>query len=348
MEGTILLLILAVKIITGLAFLAVYFRGYRKSALYLSSGWLASATLPANISSGIGVDINPLLMGVATALTLLGILHLITEETEASIPKMVYYSLPSLPLTYGLIESIAKVSPGGTYVVSGTLLVISGAVLIEILSSYYKSKAQLFGIAIFIAGVMGMLYPLVYFNGTINEEQAVYISSGIAAFMAYAYYELIYSERFLDPERFRDRGSARVSLSRGVIVTTPEEFRGMGESLTDYPVLAFLRTMEPVDGWIYYRISTVEGGKTISPTSLYRITQISSQYFREARKMGKHGVVVLETPEFLKLYNDFKSVLKLLSTLKDLAYLSNGSLVVITTKEVWGKEEWSYLLRILE
>ncbi len=348
MEGTILLFILTVKIIAGLAFLAVYFRGHRKSALYLSLGWLVSSTLPASIPMGVGINVNPILMGIATALTLLGMFHLVVEETEASIPKMVYYSLPSLPLAYGLIESIAKASPGGTYVVSGTLLVISGAVLIEILSSYYKSKAQLFGIAIFIAGVMSMLYPLVHFNGTINEEQAVYISSGIAAFMAYAYYELIYSERFLDPERFKNGGSARLSLSRGIIVTTPEGFGGISESLTDYPVLAFLRTMEPVDGWICYRISTVEGSKTISPTSLYRITQISSQYFREARKMGKHGVVVLETPEFLKLYNDFKSVLKLLSTLKDLAYLSNGSLVVITTKEVWEREEWNYLLRILE
>ena len=348
MESTVLLLTLAVKITTGSAFLAVYIKGRRKSALYLSLGWLASVTLPSNVPHFNGIRISPLLMGTATSLTLWGMIYLITEETETSIPRMVYYSLPLLPLAYGLIESIVEVSPGGTYVVSGTLLVISGAVLVEVLSSYYKSRAQLFGISILLAGIMSMLYPLVYFNSVITEEGAVYTSVAIALFMAYAYYELIYSERFLDHEKFRNVKSSDVPFSREIILATPGEFKKMRESLTGYPVLAFLRTMEPAEGWIDYRIMTIDGQRTIPPSSLYKVLQISSQYFNEAKRMGKRGVVVLEAPEFLKLYNDFKSVLKLLSTLKDLAYLSNGSFVVITAKDVWGREEWNYLVRILE
>jgi hypothetical protein len=65
------------------------------------------------------------------------------------------------------------------------------------------------------------------------------------------------------------------------------------------------------------------------------------------KTVEKQGIVIVEAPEFLRLYNDFRGVLKMLSALRDMAVLFNGTLIIVTEKDVWKKEEWTLLIRTL-
>ncbi|NJE76186.1 DUF835 domain-containing protein [Thermococcus sp. ES12] len=343
------LFIVFVKLGMTLVFLRAFIKSKRRSALLLSLGWLTSATLPARIPSFYGIQIAPILMGVATSFTLLGILLLVEEETGRRSPLAMHVTLPLIPAAYGTLEATMSRSCANTYAVSGALLLIGGVVLIEFLSRYYHERAKLFGMVIVISGMASMVYPLIYFNGFISDDMVVYSAALLAVLTAYAYYELIYSRRFLAVDKIRSEdGLSKVDIPAGVRIMSLKELKEVSPRLKGFPVLAFLRGIEPGEGWITYWIRSIDGPNTIPPTSLYKITQLTSQYFHEMRAVGKQGIVIVEAPEFLRLYNDLRGVLKMLSALRDMALLFNGTLIIVTEKDVWKKEEWSLLTRTLQ
>ncbi|ASJ13892.1 DUF835 domain-containing protein [Thermococcus radiotolerans] len=342
------LFIVSIKLAMTLIFLRAFIKSQRKSALLLSLGWMASATLPAGVPGFHGIHMESVLIGISTSFTLLGILFLVEEETGRKSPLAMHVTLPVIPSAYGVLEALMTRSCSGTYVVSGVLLLIGGGVLIEFLSRYYHGKAKLFGMAILLSGIASMMYPLAYFNGFISDDVVVYLAASLALLTAYAYYEVIYSKRFLAVEKIRSEDSlSSVDIPAGVHILSSKDLQEISPRLEGFPALAFLRSIEPKNGWITYWIRTIEGHNTVPPTSLYKITQLVSQYFHEMKTVEKQGIVIVEAPEFLRLYNDFRGVLKMLSALRDMAVLFNGTLIIVTEKDVWKKEEWTLLIRTL-
>jgi len=342
MTGDLLWFIIALKITMAVVFLRAFIKTGRRSALMLSLGWVTSSSLPAHFPDP---HLELIIMGLSSSLTLLGIILLFEEESGRKAPSAMHVALPTVPLIYGGIESLVPKACGCTYVVAGVLLFIGGVVVIELLSRYYRKKACLFGVVILLSGISSMVYPLNYMNSFVPEEVVVYSVVGLALLTAYAYYELIYSPRFmhLDPSKI---ASLTEELS-GVHILSRDEFERIKEKTKDFPVLAFLRTVKPSDEWIVYRIQTISTPHSVPPTALYRLTDLTVQYFKELNKAGKRGIVIIESPEFLKIYNDFRSVLKMLATLRDAALMFGGGLLVITEKEVWKEEEWNLLIRTL-
>ncbi|WP_297519992.1 DUF835 domain-containing protein [Thermococcus sp.] len=340
------LAIITLKGAIGLVFLWVFIKSRRRSALFLGAGWVLSGNLPLGGTVVGGRDLDPLIMGLSTSITIFGIMELITEERGRGPPRSLLLSLPPVPLVYGAIETALGMNFGGTYIVSGFLLIAGGGTFIEFLKDYYRSRAVLFGATLILAGIASMAYPFIYLRGDLNYSLVVYGSVFLAALTIFAYYRLVSSENFLYFGRMEN--AEDVDVGPGPRIVSPHQFEEIAKKLNGFPVLAFLRGTKPGEGWIVYRISTVGRENVIEPSALYRITQTVEDYLREAERTGVHGIVVLEGLELMKMYNGFESLLKFLSTLGDMVRLSGASLLVITEREVWSKSEWRLLHRMLE
>ena len=336
------------KAATSLAFILVFIKSRRKSALFLGAGWALSGNLPLGGTVAGNTSLDPLIMGLATSTTIFGIMELMREERGRGPPKALLLSLPPVPLLYGILETALGMNFGGTYVLSGLLLIAGGGTFIEFLKDYYHERAVLFGTALILAGIASMAYPLIYTQGGIHYALVFYGSVFIAAFTIFAYYKLIFSETYHYLSNVKEIKNDPSDVKPGVTIISPTEFKELQRKLEKFPVLAFLRTIKPYESWIAYRVSSVEGDNVIPPTALYRITQAISEYLGETKKKEIRGVIIIDSLELLKLYNGFEALLKFLATIGDLVKLSNASLITITEKEAWSNSEWKLLQRILE
>ena len=340
-------IIYGLKCAVCLLFLWAYFKSHRRSALFLGGAWILSGDLPLKSNHVGNPGLDPLLMGMATSATIFGIMELIREERGRGPPKSLVLTLPLIPFLYGALETALGTNFGGTYVTSGLLLIAGGGTFIEFLKDVYRDRAILMGSALITSGIASMMYPLLDFRGVLNSRVTVYGSLFIAILMLFAYYRLVFSRNFV---YLREMTEIKDSspLKPGVKIISPRKFQEIEEKLEGFPVLAFLRSLQPKKGWITYTISSVEGKRTIHPTSLYKITQTTAEYLRESERKGIRGVVLLDGLEVLHMYNGFESLLKFLSNLRDIVAISNASLIVVTEKEAWKSGEWKLLQRILE
>ncbi|WP_297505964.1 DUF835 domain-containing protein [Thermococcus sp.] len=340
--------IMLLKAAISLAFVLVFLKSRRKSALLLGAGWALSGNLPLGGTVIGNTNLDPLIMGLATSTTIFGIMELIREERGRGPPKAILLSLPPIPLLYGIVETALGTNFGGTYVLSGFLLIAGGGTFIEFLKEYYHERAVLFGMALILAGLASMAYPFIYLKGEIHYTLVFYGSLFIAAFTIFAYYKLIFSEDFSYLSNVKEIKDDPNGVKPGVTILSLTEFKELHRKLEKFPVLAFVRNIEPYESWIAYRVSSVEGGKVMPPTALYRITQAISEYLVETEKKGIRGLILIDSLELLKIYNGFEALLKFLATIRDLVKLSNASLITITEKEAWSNSEWKLLQRILD
>jgi len=89
------------------------------------------------------------------------------------------------------------------------------------------------------------------------------------------------------------------------------------------------------------------GRKIIYPTDLYKITDLVFRYLTEAKNKGVKGVVVLEGLEFLRVYNDFEAVAKIIASVRDYVLSHDGALIVVLDEKAWDEKELNTLKRIL-
>jgi len=94
-------------------------------------------------------------------------------------------------------------------------------------------------------------------------------------------------------------------------------------------------------------LSTEEREGRISPTNLAYISHLVSEYFREAKERGTEGIVVIDCPEYLAMYNGFESIAEFLASLKDFALANNGVLFVVIDEEAWDKRQLAVLMHVL-
>ena len=344
MGGYIYTAAVVVKLLAGFLFIGGYIKSHRKSALYLASGWVTSIPLPFPSPGTPFAHYEAAILGISASLTLTGILHLLEEELERKAPRSLHIAIPSIPITYGLIETFFGSGADGTYVVVGVLLSMGGVLSCEILSPRYKGGGKAFGAVLAVTGILSALKPIAQEYTSIPAERNAEISLLMALVMAAAYYSIILSPKFMEVEKAS--GLQHHNLTESVILASPEEFLELAESLTGYPVLAFLRGEDPWEGWITYRFQTVQEFRSIHPRNLYYITDTVSRYLKEMKDVGR-AIVVLDSPEFLRVYNDFPSVIKLLTTLKDMIKAENGTFIIVSSPETWEEREWKLLQRAL-
>ena len=114
-----------------------------------------------------------------------------------------------------------------------------------------------------------------------------------------------------------------------------------------FPVLAFVRGgSEYPKSWNIHIISNAPMENAIFPTNLALINELCVRYMREAREKGSSGVIYINCLEYLKLYNNFTSILKFLHALRDYAILYDGSIIIEIDNAAWEERELTLLRQI--
>ncbi|WP_054839579.1 DUF835 domain-containing protein [Thermococcus sp. JCM 11816] len=117
----------------------------------------------------------------------------------------------------------------------------------------------------------------------------------------------------------------------------------------DFPVLVITRSPDFYSGGLNREnvsaIWVTQSGKGVAPTALHVLQGIILDFVQE----NPGSVVIIDCLEYLMLYNDFKSVLKFLSALKDYVVIQYGSgLIVFVDEEVLSNQERALLLKEFE
>ncbi|BAD86314.1 hypothetical membrane protein, conserved, containing DUF835 family [Thermococcus kodakarensis KOD1] len=116
----------------------------------------------------------------------------------------------------------------------------------------------------------------------------------------------------------------------------------------DFPVLVITRSPDFYSGLNRENVSAIwvtQSGKGVAPTALHVLQGIILDFVQE----NPGSVVIIDCLEYLMLYNDFKSVFKFLSALKDYVVIQHGSgLIVFVDEEVLSNQERALLLKEFE
>ncbi|WP_457742409.1 DUF835 domain-containing protein [Thermococcus sp.] len=113
----------------------------------------------------------------------------------------------------------------------------------------------------------------------------------------------------------------------------------------DVPILAVTRTP-----WAFERIKNVKtlwvtqaSEEGVSPTKLHVIIDTAVKFFKSGGKL-----ILIDCLEVLILYNDFVSVFKFLTTLKDYALNTGGTVLVNVSEDTLEEREINLLTREFE
>lgn len=331
-----------IRIGAVLLFLYAYYKSRRKSALFFALSWLSA--IPTATFELINIKIENALISLAFALFNLGLFSMLKEEGNVPIPKAGVIVQPLVIALFGIGESIIERNPEDGYIFGGLLTVILGAIVAETLSPYYGRDGKGLGITLVISGVASAVYPRVVSSPqllTIGQIAAL----AVGANLFYFYYKIVSSPRFIKKEDIR---VAEFPELEGVLIISPEEFKQIKTQLEDYPVLAFLQSLKPSEKWNSFIFTTIERPNGIYPTDLYKITDMVNRYIFEMKRSNLRGIVLIEGLEFLRLYNEFPSIAKMLSAVRDYVVYNNGALIVVVDKNAWDEREWNTLRRVLE
>ena len=89
-------------------------------------------------------------------------------------------------------------------------------------------------------------------------------------------------------------------------------------------------------------LSRVEAPNSVDPSKLHIILEST---IRTISEKGGNGFVVLDGIEYLLLHNDFRSVVKFLTSLKDYVMLSNSVMILALDEDTLDRRELSVLRR---
>lgn len=227
-------------------------------------------------------------------------------------------------------------------VLSGIFFLFSGLVFLAMGKKWKKNVIYL-GVLLMIFGLFVITYPL----RISSETPLLWISIGsvLAVVIAFFMISLSTSKEFLF---FEEQVGVRVTLEPGGKLITLDEYQLLKEELKEFPVLAFVRSLNIPEPWKAYFLSTEERKNSIYPTNLAYMAQLASEYFREAERKGLRGVVVIDCPEYLLMYNGFESIAKFLAALKDFAITYDGVLLIVIDESAWNAYQLAILKRVLE
>ncbi|RLF85882.1 hypothetical protein DRN34_04040 [Thermococci archaeon] len=226
-------------------------------------------------------------------------------------------------------------------VLSGIFFLFSGFVFLAM--GKKKRNSLHLGILTIAFGIFVLLYPV---RLSFPHLSFVWILIGTALSVGMAFFmiNLVTSREFLFFEE--EPVELKVVLEPGARLITPKEYEQIKKNLRDYPVLAFVRSLDVPEKWKAYYLSTEEREDRLSPTNLPYMAQMISEYFREAKEKGVEGIVIIDCLEYLSMYNGFESTVKFLAALKDFALINSGVLLIVIEEGAWNKRQFAILRRI--
>ncbi|MDI3474942.1 MAG: hypothetical protein PWQ95_670 [Thermococcaceae archaeon] len=339
----------------GAAVLAwVYIKHKRRPALCWSLAWISGAfSIVSDITGNLYVlSLSEALLAV---FMFYGVVVLLDEEGSL-VGRKLLGALSAIPLiislysvfvgVYGLDESwFARL--GISYALSALFIFLSGLFLLSS-GELYRERVRYLGIGLLLYGLHELDFPIMR-----NVDWFAPFGFVLGAFLtilnAFLMVRFVLSEEFI---RIGEYEVKEVSIEPGVIFVGSEEYGRVKEELNDAPVLAFVRSLDVPPSWNTFFLTMAaapigERIRPISPTELPKIVNMSHDFLKEAKEKGMHGVVVLDAPEYLRMYNSFESLAKFLAALRDYVKLYNGTLIFAVEENAWDRRELSLLERLL-
>ncbi|CAB50438.1 DUF835 domain-containing protein [Pyrococcus abyssi] len=336
-----------IKLATSGYLLRIYFRTRRRSSLIFSVALLVYSLV--TLSDLIGnYFLNQISLALTSVFMFGAIYYFGIEEERLMGSKVVYVSISLTPIvvtlyTWLLQKTMVEFGIWGivaiNWGVSGFFILLSGLLALE-LRRTFKSDVFWLALPLMAIGAHEMDYP---FLRPIQWFAPIgfLLAATFVVLLAYGIVKVFGSETY-----FHGRSVKRptqINLSPGSIVMGSQEFNRIVQNLKDFPVLAFVRNIKPLDGWYSYFVTRArEDGNVLSPTNLPRMLELSKKYFQSV----ENGIVVIDCLEYFSIYNGFENTLKYLAMLRDYAVLHNGTLIIVTDRMLWNDKEWSLLMNM--
>lgn len=105
------------------------------------------------------------------------------------------------------------------------------------------------------------------------------------------------------------------------------------------------RRQDPVGCKRVDRILWLSGVDVLNAVDPSKLHVILESVIRAISENGGGGLVILDGVEYLLLHNDFRSVVKFLTSLKDYVMLSNSAILLVLDEDTLGEREVSVLRR---
>ena len=178
-------------------------------------------------------------------------------------------------------------------------------------------------------------------------ELVFYFVSILGIVYTVVYYIRLVEGRYM-PSPPRKLAGSRESPLGAHIVFSKNRFLDVIELLkgSDFPVLAVTRSPNMYGG--FQNVSTVwvtQVPKGVNPTSLHLLSDLILRFVRD----NPGAVVLIDCVEYLLLYNDFRTVFKFLTALKDHVVLQYRSgLVIFVDDSVLSEQEKALFLKEFE
>jgi len=329
--------------LAGLLFFYGYLKSKRLSAFFIALSWLFS--IPS-ATWGVLVDFRTeaLFTTVGLALLIVGIIRFIKEEIQLTHHVKSVYLVPLITVVIGLISVFVTNVPEEGFIFSGLFTLIAAMIFMEALKKIYRRDIVILALLIGSGGIGTVFYAYLYSHPEVAPLSLIFFLVSLL-YMLYLYYKIIFSDRFFK-KALKNINIESLEIE-GISIVSPEEFKNWKTVLSGYPLLAFVRCVAPAEGWVAYRFSSVEGENAIYPTDLYKIPEFVFKYLREAKNKDVKGVVLIEGLEFLRVYNDFQSIAKMMASVRDYVISYDGTLIVVLSKEAWDEKEFNTLVGVL-
>ncbi|MFA4640782.1 DUF835 domain-containing protein [Pyrococcus kukulkanii] len=319
----------------------------RKSALVLALGLLAYSL--HTLSDLLEITLmNEISIAMPSTLFML-MASVITIEEEGEFPSFFTFALfsltPLILITYTIVvgkifDSKMLTILGVVYGISGFFTFFSGVIIWRLKEIFGRKMLVLSG-SLALIGLHQMDYPFlrpIPWFAPIGFT----IATVLTLTLLYGIFVVFRSEVY-----FRRHPPTMSELKEGSFLVSSDYFnRVIMPKLKEFPVLAFVRDIQCSDAWYKYFVTRAVSNyeEDISPTDLPRMLELSKRYLQAS----KGGVIVIDCPEYLALYNGFEALLKFLATLRDMVIVHNGTLIVITERGVWEDRQWILLTKILQ
>ncbi|NJE54365.1 DUF835 domain-containing protein [Thermococcus sp. 21S9] len=175
-------------------------------------------------------------------------------------------------------------------------------------------------------------------------EIVAYLISILGVIYTVVYYIKLVENRYIPTPPKADRKSslgAHIVFSKNRLLDVIELLKN-----ADFPVLAVTRSpgmYEGFDNVSTVWVTQVSGG--VNPTALHVLHDVILRFVQE----NPGSAVLIDCVEYLLLYNDFRTVFKFLTNLKDHVVLQHGSgLVIFVDDSVLSEQEKALLLKEFE
>ncbi|GAB6136597.1 DUF835 domain-containing protein [Thermococcus prieurii] len=175
-------------------------------------------------------------------------------------------------------------------------------------------------------------------------EIAVYLVSILGIIYTNLYYIRLVESRYIpSPPKVGQKSAlgAHVVFSKNRLLDVIELLKS-----ANFPVLAVTRSPGMYEG--FDNVSTVwvtQVSEGVNPTALHVLHDVILRFVRD----NPGSAVLIDCVEYLLLYNDFRTVFKFLTNLKDHVVLQHGSgLVIFVDDSVLSEQEKALLLKEFE